>query len=263
MSKQTVQCRIYKEKQERISLAGWAWHDANDLSTSPWFGSSGTLVILCYRCFLLAIFFLVVILEATQGTATSDWATFFTNWTFVAFLIHSIVGIAQSIRGIRRGARRPEAEGWTWQSFDWLDKLHSIIATSVITITLHVAIFYWSALYDGSVCTYIGRILKDDLCLWMCTSFVCSLCVAPCSMCMQCVLEVLHDLQHNPSMMCRLRQMVSSNMLSMLPCCKLNYGSAAFLGQFHGWCFQLHTSLFMPSTCGSGMLRKTHGSMTR
>eukprot|EP00892_Ulva_mutabilis_P003454 jgi/Ulvmu1/1480/UM011_0210.1 len=143
--------RLYKDKRERITLAGWAWHDANDLSTSPWFGSKGIWVVLGYRCYLVAIFFLVIVLEVVQGTATSKWATFFTNWTFVAFFIHAAFGVVQSVRGIKRGALRPEAEGWVWLPYDWLDKLHSIIAVSVITIHLHVAIFYWAALYPGHI----------------------------------------------------------------------------------------------------------------
>lgn len=112
----------------------------------------------------MAIFFLVIVLEVVQGTATSKWATFFTNWTFVAFFIHSAVGIMQSVRGIRRGAKRPEMQGWTWQPYDWLDKLHSIIAVSVITITLHVAIFYWAALYPGSVRTRCLESMESTHC---------------------------------------------------------------------------------------------------
>lgn len=107
--------------------------------------------MLGYRCFLLLIFFLVVVLELTAGESTAAWATFFTNWTFVGLAVHSIVGIAQSVRGINRGAQRPESAEWVWQPFDWFDKFHSIIAISIITISLHVAIFYWAALYPGSV----------------------------------------------------------------------------------------------------------------
>lgn len=154
--------RLHKDRSERISLAGWAWHDANDLSTSPWFGSIGVQVVLGYRCFLLLIFFFVVILELEGGGSTADWATFFTNWTFVGMAVHSIVGIVQSVRGITRRAKRPAAGGWTWLPYDWFDKFHSIIGTSVITISLHVAIFYWAALYPGSVRFRCKRNLHHD-----------------------------------------------------------------------------------------------------
>lgn len=76
----------------------------------------------------------------------------FTNWTFVGMAVHAVVGIMQSVRGIRRGARRSSAVGWKWLPYDWFDKLHSGIGSSIISISLHVAIFYWAALNPGSVC---------------------------------------------------------------------------------------------------------------
>lgn len=144
--------RLHKDKAERVNLAGWAWHDANDLSTSPWFGSKGAQVVLGYRCFLLLAFLFVIIWEFTKGGSTAGWGTYFTNWTFVGMAVHAVVGILQSVRGIRRGARRSSAVGWKWLPYDWFDKLHSGIGSSVISISLHVAIFYWAALNPGSVC---------------------------------------------------------------------------------------------------------------
>eukprot|EP00892_Ulva_mutabilis_P003455 jgi/Ulvmu1/1481/UM011_0211.1 len=153
--------RLYKEAKRDVSLAAWEWHDANDLSTSPWFGTRGRMVVLCYRVFLALYFIATMILEATVGGSMANWATYFTNWTFVGLAVHACVGIAQSLHGMRRGDCRPEQPGWARQPYRWHDVVHAMVACTIITMAMHVTIFYWVGLMPDDI--YADSILKHGI----------------------------------------------------------------------------------------------------
>lgn len=144
-------CRLYPDAKRDVSLAAWEWHDANDLSTSPWFGTHGPAVILCYRAFLLLYFVSSMITEAEAGGSMAGWGTYFTNWTFVGLAVHAVIGIAQSARGILRGHKRPEHPEWTRRPYRWHDAVHAAVACTIITMAAHVTIFYWVGLMPDEV----------------------------------------------------------------------------------------------------------------
>jgi hypothetical protein len=106
-------CRLVKRRDVRVSFCGFRLHNAADLYSSVWRGSSVPLLVLHTITLAIVIFTILFELLGPPHLAPSHfyehYFAYLTNWTWYLLGIRAALGIVFCLRAIRRRRHHPEA----------------------------------------------------------------------------------------------------------------------------------------------------------
>ncbi|GMH40961.1 hypothetical protein BSKO_08865 [Bryopsis sp. KO-2023] len=117
----------------------------------------GSLPILLYREFVLGFFLFTVFYQGVWGSGLpGTWITFFTNWSFVAMALYSVIGIAVSAKGYyQKGAPSP-----IWQA---LDKAFVIVYVTAASNAIFLTAFYWVVIYEPEGTLHLDNVFRHGV----------------------------------------------------------------------------------------------------